>query len=50
MGYGLDGRGSIPSRTRNFSLFWSVQTGSGTNIASNEMGTGRSSLGAEAGA
>jgi hypothetical protein len=29
MGYGLDGRGSIPAGPRDFSLLNSVQTGSG---------------------
>jgi hypothetical protein len=35
--YGLDGRGSIASRSKTF-LFHSVQTGSGVNPASCPMG------------
>jgi hypothetical protein len=37
-GYGLDGRGSIFGR-RDFSLYHSVQTGSGAHPASYPMGT-----------
>jgi hypothetical protein len=38
-GYGLDGRGSIPGEARDFSLLHSIQTGSGTHLASHSMGT-----------
>jgi hypothetical protein len=38
-GYGLDGRGSIPEGASDFSLFYSVQTGSGAHPASYPMGT-----------
>jgi hypothetical protein len=37
MGYGLDGRGSIPERGKRFFLLHSVQTGSGANPASYPM-------------
>jgi hypothetical protein len=40
MGYGLDGRDSIPVQAKDFSLLHSVQTGSGTHPASYAMGTG----------
>jgi hypothetical protein len=33
-GYGLDGWGLIPSGTRNFSLFYSVETGIGVHLVS----------------
>jgi hypothetical protein len=39
-GYGLDGRGSIPSRGKNCSLLHRVQTGSEAHSASYKMGTG----------
>jgi hypothetical protein len=39
-GYELDSRGSIPSKGRDFSLFHSVQTGSGAHPASYIMDTG----------
>jgi hypothetical protein len=41
-GYGLDGWGSIPERSKIFSLLHSVQTGSGGLPASYPMGTGYS--------
>jgi hypothetical protein len=37
MGYGQDGRGSIPGRARDFSLFHGVQTDSGAHPASYPM-------------
>jgi hypothetical protein len=41
MGYGLNGRGSIPSRgKRFFSLLHIFQTGSGVHPTSYSMGTG----------
>jgi hypothetical protein len=41
MGYGLDGRDSIPGRDKTFSLFLhNVQTGSGVHPISYPMGTG----------
>jgi hypothetical protein len=39
MGYGLDGRGSIPGRGKRFSPLHSVQTGSGPHPTSSTMGT-----------
>jgi hypothetical protein len=39
-GYEMDGRGSIPGKTRDFTLLYSVQTGSGAHQASYPMGTG----------
>jgi hypothetical protein len=39
MGYGLDGRGSIPGRGKIFFLLHSVQTESETHPASYSMGT-----------
>jgi hypothetical protein len=39
MGYGLDGRDSIPGRDKTFSLLHNVQTGSGAQPASYPMGT-----------
>jgi hypothetical protein len=49
MGYGLDGRGSIPCRDKRFfsSTVHTVQTGSEANLASYVMGTGILSLGVE---
>jgi hypothetical protein len=41
-GYGLDGQGSILSRAIYFSLFHSVQIGSGAHPDSYTMGTGGS--------
>jgi hypothetical protein len=39
-GYGLDGRGSISSRVRHFSLLHIVQTVSEAHSASYPIGTG----------
>jgi hypothetical protein len=47
--YKLDGRHSIPSRTRNFSALYNVQTGSEVHPASYSMGTGGSIPGGKAG-
>jgi hypothetical protein len=38
--YELDGRGLIPGSGKDFSLFHSVQTGSGAQPASYSMGSG----------
>jgi hypothetical protein len=38
--YGLDDRGSIPGRAKDFSSNLCVQTGSGAHSASCPMGTG----------
>jgi hypothetical protein len=46
MGYGADDRGSIPDAARHFSLFHSVQIGSGAHPASYTMGTGGEAAGA----
>jgi hypothetical protein len=40
----MDGQGSIPGRSRDFSLLHSVQTGSGAHPASYPRGTGDSFL------
>jgi hypothetical protein len=42
MGYGLDGRGSIPIKGKKFSLLPGVQTGSGDHPTSYTMGAGDS--------
>jgi hypothetical protein len=39
-GYGMEGRDSIPGRENDFSLLYSVQTGSVAHTASYLMGTG----------
>jgi hypothetical protein len=41
-GYMLDGQGSIPVRTKDFSLLHNIQTSSGAHPASCTMGTGES--------
>jgi uncharacterized membrane protein YgcG len=48
MGYGLDGRGSIPCRGKNSSFLHGVQNGSGAQPASSLMGTGGSFPGGKA--
>jgi hypothetical protein len=50
-GYGVDGRGigvRFPAGTRDFSLFHSVQTGSGADTASYPVGTEGSFPGSKA--
>jgi hypothetical protein len=47
-GYGLDDRGSIPGRVRNFSVFHSIQSGSGYNPVSYLMDTNDSFSGGKA--
>jgi hypothetical protein len=47
MGYGLDGRGSIPAKGMRFFLPHSVQSGSGAQPAFYSMGTMRYSSGAK---
>jgi hypothetical protein len=41
-GYGMDGRGSIPGKSKRFSSLHSVQTGSGAHPALYPMGAGGS--------